>query len=118
MNEKPKIDPLTKEEFFPKKSSQCFANPKNRIKYNNQRASKLRQARAFVDKPLHQNHLILKEILGSRSSKEVHEQFLLGKGFNFSIYSYIKKLENINCMGIYDMILCPLGNNKFEIKKI
>ena len=49
------IDPLTGEEFIPKKSSQRFATPANRIKYNNEKASKTRIKRAFIDKPLHQN---------------------------------------------------------------
>lgn len=30
-----RTDPLTGEEFSPKKSSQRFASPENRIKYNN-----------------------------------------------------------------------------------
>ena len=32
-------DLLTNEEFIPKKISQRFANSKNRIKYNNQKAT-------------------------------------------------------------------------------
>ena len=76
-------DPLTGQVFIPKKISQKYASPENRIKHNNKKASLLRQERAFLDKHIHKNHLIIKEIYKEGSDNLFDEMWLKGKGFRF-----------------------------------
>ena len=39
-----RIDPYTKEKFFPKRSNQIFATPQNKMKFHNERAKEYRGA--------------------------------------------------------------------------
>ena len=52
------IDPFTGEEFIPKKISQRFANKENRIKFNNEKAKKIRIEQAPIINPLKLNFKI------------------------------------------------------------
>lgn len=110
-------DPLTGEEFTPKKISQRFATPQNRIKYNNQKANKQREERAFIDKPLHKNHNILKEILGKRNEKIFHSEFLLGKGFDFKLFTNYDKWKGKNIHCIYEFMIIPQSDDQIKILK-
>ena len=109
------IDPLTKEEFVPKKISQRFATPANRIKYNNQKASKINSQRAFIDKPLHLNHKILKEILVNKKEIIIHAEFLKGRGYNFNLTTYIDEWEGKNVPCIYEFMIITLPNEQIKI---
>ena len=82
-----KKDLLTGEEFETSRINQKFINPKNRIKYYNEKAKQLRQEKAFINKPLHNNLCILKELLADKNEIVKHKQFLLGKGFSFGVHT-------------------------------
>ena len=75
-------DLLTKEPFIPKRISQKFSRSENRIKYHNQKATKLRHSVQHINKPLHQNLKILNEVMADCMKKKLHRQWLAGKGFN------------------------------------
>lgn len=105
------------EEFIPKKISQRFANPQNRIKYNNAKASKINLERAFVDKPLHRNRNILKELLGNKTEITVHNEFLRGRGYHFGLSTFLDEWEGRNVFCIYEFMLINLPNNQFKILK-
>lgn len=108
-------DPLTGEEFIPKKETQRFAKPENRVKFNNQRASKLRKERSFIDKPLHQNHKILIELLNKKDELIVHEEYLLGKGYNFNIITHYDIRDGNYHSCVYEFIIITLKNNQIKI---
>lgn len=99
------------EEFIPKKVSQRFSTPKNRIKFNNEKASQTRLKRAFVDKPLHKNHAILLDLIGNKTEIAKHEEFLLGKGYNFSLTSHFDMWEGNKHPCIYEFIIIKSLNN-------
>ncbi|WP_309640752.1 hypothetical protein [Flavobacterium sp.] len=105
------IDPLTGEEFEPKKKSQRFACPANRIKYNNQKAIKLRESRSFLDKHVHKNHLILKEICGNRKENIFNMYFLEGKGFRFDATNHDMMFQNRFERCVYEFIVIPVENS-------
>lgn len=99
-------DLLTGEEFEPKKNSQKFANAANRIKYNNKLANELRKSKAFIDKPLNKNLKILNELLSGKKEAIFHEQYLLGKGFDYRFTNRVDIYEGIryNCVYQYFII--------------
>lgn len=82
-----KIDPLTGEKFIPKKISQRFANKENRIKFNNEKAKKIRIEQAPIINPLKLNCRIIKGLLGSKVEIILNKDFLRGKGFDFTVNS-------------------------------
>jgi hypothetical protein len=87
MEDKYKKDPLTGEEFEPKRINQKFATPANRIKYNNMKASKLNRERAFFDKPCRKSHVILKSLYNP-DSENIYNMYLLeGKGVDFKAWN-------------------------------
>jgi hypothetical protein len=110
-------DPLTGEEFIPKKVSQRFAKPQNRIKYNNEKANKIRLKRAFIDKPLHQNHTILLELLNGKNEITIHQEFLRGKGYDFYLTTHFDKWEEKNVPCIYEFLIIALPNQQIKILK-
>ena len=105
------------EEFIPKKSSQRFVTPQNRIKYNNQKASKTKLERAFIDKPLHENRNILKELLGNKTETIVHQEFLRGRGYNFHLTTHYDKWEGKNVPCIYEFMIITQPNEQIKILK-
>ena len=105
------IDPLTGEEFEPKKKSQRFACPANRIKYNNQKAIKLRESRAFLDKHVHKNHLILLEIYIDKKENVFNKYWLQGKGFRFDATNHDVKYQNKIERCVYEFVLIPVVNS-------
>jgi len=97
-------DPLTGEEFIPKKISQRFATPQNRIKYNNKLAGALRQEKAYVDKPMNSTHRILKDLMKNKKKETFYKQFLIGKGVSFRVFNTIKKVDNVERHSLYEFI--------------
>lgn len=109
-------DKLTGEEFVPKKISQKFANPQNRVKYNNNLANALRQERAVVDKPINKAHRILKELMKNKKKETFHKQFLLGKGIDFKALNKIITVEGIPRYALYEFIfIFGVGDKNMEV---
>ena len=110
-NKKPRKCLYSGEEFIPKKNSQRFSTPQNRIKYNNAKASKINLERAFIDKPLHKNHLILLELTNNNKELVLHEEFLLGRGYNFKLASHYDMWEGKSWTCLYEFIIMKTPNN-------
>ncbi len=105
-----KIDPFTGEEFIPKKISQRFANKENRIKFNNDKAKKIRIEQAPIINPLKLNYRIIKELIGSKMEIILNKEFLRGKGFDFTVNSGIERYNQ----KIYPLIFTYLVINDFS----
>lgn len=97
-------DPLTGEEFIPKKKTQRFATPQNRIKYNNKLAGALRQEKAYLDIPMNSTHRILRELMKNKKKETFYKQFLIGKGVDFRIINNTKKVDGFIQYAIYEFI--------------
>lgn len=110
-----KQDLLTGEIFTPKKSHQKFASPKNRIIYNNNKANSLRKRTEAINKPLHNNYLILSKLMADKEAQTFHKQFLLGCGFSFSVQTHIIKIENKEYAALYQYAIMPLDDDEIKI---
>ncbi len=100
-----KIDPLTGEEFEPKRSNQRFACPENRIKYHNDNANRKRKKREFINKPLRKNGKILDYWMKGKDKATFHYEFLRGAGYDFYVYNSTCVVENKTGYCLYDYIL-------------
>jgi hypothetical protein len=99
-----KKDLLTGEEFEPKKISQKFVNAKNRITYHNKKSNELRKKNAKLDKPLHINLKVLNELMDGKKEETFHDQFLLGKGFDFKVFNRLVTHKDKTYFCIYQYI--------------
>lgn len=109
-----KIDPFTGEEFIPKKISQRFANKENRIKFNNDKAKKIRIEQAPIINPLKLNLKIIKELIGNKREIILNKEFLRGKGFDYTVNSGIERFNQ----KIYPLIFTYLVINDYSDKDV
>lgn len=111
-----RTDPYTGEKFFAKRINQTFATPANRIKFHNKSASELRKERAFLDKHVHKNHLIFKEIYVEGNDNIFDNMWLSGKGLRNDATNHQVLYQGVirNC--IYEYVLIPIGNKTKIIK--
>lgn len=119
MEELIRKDPLTGEEFVAKKSSQRFASPANRIKFNNRQAAKLNKARAFIDYPCKHSHRVLMSLYDPKS-KNIHNRYKLeGKGIRFDAFNRIVNTKYGRLHAYYDYAIRIIPNtNDIEIIKL
>jgi hypothetical protein len=116
-----RTDPLTREEFTAGRVNQRFVIPANRIKFHNESASDLRKDRAFLDKHVHRNHLICRQIYVEGSDNVFDNMWLLGKGLRNDATNHQVAYQGIirNC--IYEYVLIPIENKtkiiKLKLKK-
>jgi len=108
-------DLLTGEEFYPKRNNQHFAKPENRIRFHNNKAQKLRNSLAYINKPLHRNLQILNEIMQEKIELIIHKQYMLGKGFSFKVFNHIEPYNGVNEKCIYQYMIISLDSEKIKI---
>ncbi len=113
-----KKDLLTKEEFFPKRANQKFANPANRIKYHNNRAAQLRKEASFINTPLLTNLQILNKVMQGKKELVLHKEFLKGMGYSFEVFTHIKNYDNSNRFCCYQYIIIYLKPELVKIIRI
>lgn len=103
------IDLHTGEEFSPSRRNQKFATPQNRIAYNNAKAALVRELKSPVDKAIHKSHRILEEFMEGINEVTIHQERLIGKGFNFEVHNHVEKYDNEFRYCIYQYILVHEG---------
>lgn len=108
-------DLLTQEEFIKQRSNQKFVSARNRIRYNNLKARQKRLTKAPVDRELDQNRTILNRIIGDKPEIIVSRDFLLGAGFSFNYYSFLRKITDVTYFGIYEYGITKTSDGKFKI---
>jgi hypothetical protein len=94
-------DLLTGEEFEPKKVTQKFATPENRIKYNNNKAAAERRAVAYVNDRLRDNKRILDKLMKGKDEYTFKQDYLLGKGYSFFVLTNLKVIDNQQYFCLY-----------------
>ena len=108
------------ESFTPTRQNQIFASKENRILFHNQINNRLRKRLSFINKQLLLNFRILIDILDGENERTVHKQFLLGKGFSFSVFTHlsVSKYSNNYCYSVYEVSYERIDDDNYKIKKI
>jgi hypothetical protein len=112
------IDPLTGEEFVPKRSNQKFANRENQIRYNNLKAARERLAKAKTRKILNTNRKALQQVLGSRHEVVRSLDYLKGAGLDLQFCTHTIKIQNLKWTCIDDYAYTLIDKNTFKIIKL
>ena len=109
-------DPLTGEEFIPKRNNQRFASRKNQIRFNNDLALKRKESKSEILKQLENNWNALGNILGNNALTEKSEEFLRGAGLHFGYvtHSIMREGRRWSCVFNY----AYLKTNQDSIKVI
>lgn len=108
-------DLLTLEDFQPRRLNQKFSCKENRVKYNNNKANKLRNHLKPINNPLLNNFRILKALLNDEKEKIFHRQFLLGRTYDFSKTTHLAKWGDKMHYALYDYILIQLDNEMVKV---
>lgn len=108
------------EPFTPTRHNQIFASKENRILFHNQVNNRLRKRLSFINKQLLLNFRILIDVLDGENETIVHKQFLLGKGFSFSVFTHlsVSKYSNNYCYSVYEVSYERIDDDNYKIKKI
>lgn len=104
-------------EFAPKDGRQVYCTRKCQIRWNNTQAREVRTKHKPITKALRTNKKILSQILDGSEEKQVSRDFLLGAGFNFTIFSFQKKVAEKVYAGIYDFGISKIGPKLYSIIK-
>ena len=112
------IDPLTGEEFIPKRSNQKFASRENQIRYNNLKAAEERKAKAKTRKILNDNRKALRKVLGSRDEIVRSLDYLKGAGLDLHYCTHTIKTQNLSWTCIDDYAYALIDTNTFKIIKL
>jgi hypothetical protein len=106
--------------FIPTRQNQIFASKENRILFHNQINNQLRKRLSFINKQLLLNFRILIEVLDGDYETIVHKEFLLGKGFSFSVFTHlsVSKLSNNYCYSVYEVSYERIDDDNYKITKI
>ena len=96
-------DPLTGEEFIPKRNNQRFASRKNQIRYNNDLALKRKDNKRDILHQLEKNWKVLRNTLGNDSTTECSVEFLRGAEIHFGYitHSIMRNGNRWNCVFNY-----------------
>jgi len=111
-------DPYTGEVFTPLRSNQKFANRRNQIAFNNQIARDNRRIKSPILTVLNTNHKVLINILGNKEFVVKSKDFLLGAGFNFSIFSRSIRTNDGIYQAIYDYAISAREGDVYKIVKL
>lgn len=108
------------ESFIPTRQNQIFATKENRILFHNQINNQLRKRLSFINKQLLLNFRILIDILNGENETIVHKQFLLGKGFSFSVFTHLSlsKYSNNYCYSVYEVSYERINDDNYKIKML
>jgi hypothetical protein len=112
MKELTKKDPLTGEDFMPKRVNQRFASASNRKKFNNQQANQLRKKRAIIYGPINETHLLLIRLMEGKKESVYSYDFLEGYGIQFKLFTHFITIEGIRHNCVFEFILIIDNTNK------
>lgn len=112
------IDPLTGEEFVPKRSNQKFATRENQIKFNNLKAAEERKAKARTRKILNSNRKVLKKVLGDKDEVKRSYDHLEGAGLDFGYNTHTITFGDVKWICVDDYAYTVIGENLFKIVKL
>ena len=106
--------------FIPTRQNQIFASKENRILFHNKINNQLRKRLSFINKQLLLNFRILIDVLDGENERTVHKQFLMGKGFSFSVFTHLSKskFSTNYCYSVYEVTYERIDDDNYKITKI
>ncbi len=114
---KKRLCPYSKQEFFPSRSNQKFANRQYRIDYHNEKNNTIRKNTAYINVPLMKNYKILSELLADKSEGVYHAQFLIGKDFSFKVFTNLKEYKDGYAYAVFEFWFYKVDEFNYKVKR-
>lgn len=112
------IDPYSNEEFTPKRKNQKFSSSLNRIRFNNEKAYRIRKSLDSINSALKRNYLILSQLYQEKNENIFSKEYLKGKGFSIGYCTHFKTFDGSKYPVVYFYILKIIDNNQVKIIKV
>lgn len=101
--------------FKPRRSNQIFIDAKARSAFFNKKMKTIREKVEKTNKKLLKNFLILKEEIGDKREVVKHEEYLLGRGYSFNVFTNLIKYDD-NIVGqVYDFLIEKIDTTNYKI---
>ena len=115
---KKKVCPYSKVEFIPRRSNQKFATKQCRVAYHNEISNSLRKKTANINKPLLKTYKIFSELLHNKNEGVFHQEFLIGKGVSFKVFTHLEKTANGHAYGVFEFYFYRIDKFNYKIIRL
>ena len=114
---KKRVCPQSKIEFVPRRTNQMFVNSQARIYYHNNINNTIRKNMAYINKPLMKTYKVFSELLADRDEGIYHNEFLLGKGVSFEVFTNLKECKEGIAYAVFEFWYVKVDDVNFKIKR-
>ncbi len=111
-------DPLTGEQFVPRRNNQRFANEKNRIRYNNNLALNRKKFKSKILKQLDFNWNILHNLLNNKEVIECSEDYLRGAGLHFGYLTHYILRNGTKWSCVFNYAYLRISKDRIKIVRL
>lgn len=108
------------ERFIPTRNNQKFSSMKHRVLFHNQNNNSLRKRLSSINKQLLLNFRVLIDVLDGYDEAVVHQEYLKGKNFSFSVFTHLTKsrISNNYCYSVYEVAFERLDEDNYKITRL
>ncbi len=114
---KKRVCPQCKIAFIPRRSNQIFYDSRARSAYHNNRNNAIRKNTAYIQKPLMKTYKVFSELLADKDEGIFHNEFLLGKGVSFEVFTNLKKYKDGIAYSVFEFWYVKVDDVNFQIKR-
>jgi hypothetical protein len=114
---KKRVCPQSKIEFIPRRSNQIFISSIARKNYHNNINNTIRKNTAYIQKPLMKTYKIFSELLADKDEGIFHNEFLLGKGVSFEVFTNLKEYKEGIAYAVFEFWYVKIDDVNFQIKR-
>ena len=114
---KKRVCPHSKIEFIPRRSNQIFISSQARINYHNNLNNTIKKNTAYINKPLMKNYKVFSELLADKDIGIYHNEFLLGKGVSFSVFTNLKNYKEGIAYAVFEFWYIKVDEFNYQIKR-
>jgi hypothetical protein len=114
---KKRVCPQSKIEFIPRRSNQIFISSIARKNYHNNINNTIRKNMAYINKPLMKNFKVFSELLADKDEAIFHNEFLLGKGVSFEVFTNLKEYKDGVAYAVFEFWYFKVDNFHYKVKR-
>jgi hypothetical protein len=103
--------------FVPRRNNQIFYDSQARKNYHNNRNNAIRKNMAYINKPLMKNYKVFSELLADKDIGIYHNEFLLGKGVSFSVFTNLKNYKEGIAYAVFEFWYIKVDEFNYQIKR-
>jgi hypothetical protein len=103
--------------FIPRRSNQIFYDSQARKNYHNNINNTIRKNMAYINKPLMKTYKVFSELLADKDEGIFHNEFLLGKGASFEVFTNLKEYKEGIAYAVFEFWYIKVDDFHFKVKR-